>query len=133
MTYTNPVNEDAYENSVIELFEGMGYTHVYGPDIEDRDFYSPLYEDVLVNALYKINPKLPESAIKEALYKLKNFENAELVQKNKLFMDYLQNGITVHYTEKSEPKDTIVYLVDYEKPKNRSRNGWNRKRKIERA
>ena len=120
MTYINPVNEDAYENSVIELFEGMGYTHVYGPDIEDRDFYSPLYEDVLVNALYKINPKLPESAIKEALYKLKNFENAELVQKNKLFMDYLQNGITVHYTEKGEPKDTIVYLIDYEKPNNNS-------------
>ena len=120
MTYTNPANEDAYENSVIELFEGMGYTHVYGPDIEDRDFYSPLYEDVLVNALYKINPKLPESAIKEALYKLKNFENAELVQKNKLFMDYLQNGITVHYTEKGEPKDTIVYLIDYEKPNNNS-------------
>lgn len=120
MTYINPVNEDAYENSVIELFEGMGYTHVYGPDIEDRDFYSPLYEDVLINALYKINPKLPESAIKEALYKLKNFENAELVQKNKLFMDYLQNGITVHYTEKGEPKDTIVYLIDYEKPNNNS-------------
>lgn len=120
MTYINPVNEDAYENSVIELFEGMGYTHVYGPDIEDRDFYSPLYEDVLINALYKINPKLPESAIKEALYKLKNFENAELVQKNKLFMDYLQNGITVHYTEKGEPKDTIVYLIDYEKANNNS-------------
>lgn len=118
--FINPVNEDAYENSVIELFEGMGYTHVYGPDIEDRDFYSPLYEDMLVNALYKINPKLPESAIKEALFKLKNFENAELVQKNKLFMDYLQNGITVRYTEKGEPKDTIVYLVDYEKPNNNS-------------
>ena len=58
MTYINPVNEDAYENSVIELFEGMGYAHVYGPDIEDRDFYSPLYEDVLVNALYKINSKV---------------------------------------------------------------------------
>lgn len=112
--------EQSYENSVIELFQNMGYTHVYGPDIEDRDFYSPLYEDVLINALYKINPKLPESAIKEALYKLKNFENAELVQKNKLFMDYLQNGITVHYTEKGEPKDTIVYLIDYEKPNNNS-------------
>ena len=35
-------------------------------------------------------------------------------------MDYLQNGITVHYTEKGEPKDTIVYLIDYEKPNNNS-------------
>ncbi len=118
--FTNPVNENAYESSIIELFEGLGYTHVYGPDIEDRDFYSPLYDDVLVNALYKINPKLPESAIKEALYKLKNFENAELAQKNKLFMDYLQNGITVRYTEKGEPKDTIVYLIDYTNPENNS-------------
>ena len=118
--FINPVNEEAYENSVIELFEGMGYTHVYGPDVEDRDFTSPLYELVLTNALHQINPKLPDEAINEALFKLKNFENAELTQKNALFMDYLQNGITVHYTEKGEPRDTLVYLIDYEKPDNNS-------------
>ncbi len=120
MTYTNPVNEEAYENSIIELFQELGYTHIYGPDVEDRDFTSPLYELVLTNALHQINPKLPEEAINEALFKLKNFENAELTQKNALFMDYLQNGITVHYTEKGEPRDTLVYLIDYEKPDNNS-------------
>ena len=25
--------ETDYENSVIELFENLGYTHVYGPDV----------------------------------------------------------------------------------------------------
>lgn len=40
--------EADYENSVIELFEGMGYTHIYGPDIE-RDYHSPLYDDILEN------------------------------------------------------------------------------------
>lgn len=35
-------------------------------------------------------------------------------------MDYLQNGITVRYTEKGEPKDTIVYLIDYTNPENNS-------------
>ena len=120
MTYTNPVNEEAYENSIIELFEELGYTHVYGPDIETRDFTSPLYELVLTNALHQINPKLPDEAINEALFKLKNFENAELTQKNAVFMDYLQNGITVRYTEKGEPLDTIVYLIDYENPDNNS-------------
>ena len=114
--FINPVNEEAYENSVIELFEGMGYRHVYGPDLENRDFYSPLYEDELIDALHRLNPKLPEVAIKEAYTKLKNFENAELGQKNALFMDYLQNGITVRYTEKGEPRDTIVYLIDYNRP-----------------
>lgn len=120
MTYTNPVNEEAYENSIIELFEELGYTHIYGPDVETRDFTSPLYEPVLTNALHQINPKLPDEAINEALFKLKNFENAELTQKNAVFMDYLQNGITVRYTEKGEPRDTIVYLIDYENPDNNS-------------
>lgn len=120
MTYTNPVNEEAYENSIIELFEELGYTHVYGPDMETRDFTSPLYEVVLTNSLHQINPNLPDEAINEALFKLKNFENAELTQKNAVFMDYLQNGITVRYTEKGEPRDTIVYLIDYENPDNNS-------------
>lgn len=120
MTYTNPVNEEAYENSIIELFEELGYTHVYGPDVETRDFTSPLYEAVLTNSLHQINPNLPDEAINEALFKLKNFENAELTQKNAVFMDYLQNGITVRYTEKGEPRDTIVYLLDYENPDNNS-------------
>lgn len=120
MTYTNPVNEEAYENSIIELFQELGYTHVYGPDMETRDFTSPLYEVVLTNSLHQINPNLPDEAINEALFKLKNFENAELTQKNAVFMDYLQNGITVRYTEKGEPRDTIVYLIDYENPDNNS-------------
>lgn len=120
MTYTNPCSEEAYENSIIELFEELGYTHVYGPDVETRDFTSPLYEPVLTNALHQINPNLPDEAINEALFKLKNFENAELTQKNAVFMDYLQNGITVRYTEKGEPRDTIVYLLDYENPDNNS-------------
>ena len=42
--------EADYENSVIELFENMGYTHVYGPDIE-RDFTSPLYDEVLEESI----------------------------------------------------------------------------------
>lgn len=120
MTFINPCSEDAYENSIIELFEELGYMHVYGPDVETRDFTSPLYEAVLTNSLHQINPNLPDEAINEALFKLKNFENAELTQKNAVFMDYLQNGITVRYTEKGEPRDTIVYLIDYENPDNNS-------------
>ena len=118
--FENPVNENAYEASIIELFQNMGYVHVYGPDIENRNFTSPLYDEVLEEALVRLNSKLPQAAINEALFKLRNFENAELVQKNAVFMDYLQNGITVRYTEKGEPKDTIVYLIDYDKPTNNS-------------
>lgn len=118
--FTNSVNENAYEDAVISVFKGLGYHHIYAPDLHNRDFYSPFYEDGLVLALHRINPNLPDAAIKEALFKLKNFENASLVQKNALFTDYLQNGVTVRYTEKNEPRDTIVYLVDYNKIENNS-------------
>lgn len=115
-TYT----EQSYENSVIELFQNMGYTHVYGPDIENRDFYSPLYEDVLEDSIYRINPSVPKAAIQEALLKIKNFDNGELLQQNNIFMDYLQNGITVKYQENGEQRSTIVYLIDYKNVDNNS-------------
>ena len=69
--------------------------------------------DELTQALCRLNPALPEDARNEALYKLRNFENGELVQKNAVFMDYLQNGIEVRYTENGEERSAICYLVDY--------------------
>lgn len=114
------LTEAAYENSVIELFQHLGYTHVYGPDIENRDFNSPLYLDILEDSICRINPNVPKSAIQEALFKIKNFDNGELLQQNKIFMDYLQNGITVKYLENGEQRSTIVYLIDYKNVDNNS-------------
>lgn len=111
--------EADYENSIIELFQNMGYKYVYAPDLE-RDFCSPLYEEELLSALRRLNPKMPEDAITDALFKLKNFENAELVQKNELFMDYLQHGIEVRYFVKGEERSGLVYLADYKNPDNNS-------------
>ena len=112
--------EADYENSVIELFRNdLGYEYAYGPDIE-RDFYSPLYEEILIDSLYRLNRGLPDDAIQDALFKLKNFENGELVQKNTVFMDYLQNGIPVRYFVDGEERSSIVYLVDYKNPDNNS-------------
>ena len=112
--------EADYENSVIELFRNdLGYEYAYGPDTP-RDFYSPLYEEVLLDSLYRLNRGLPDDAIQDALFKLKNFENGELVQKNAVFMDYLQNGIPVRFFVGGEERSSIVYLVDYKNPDNNS-------------
>ena len=116
----NFFREEDYEKSLIELFQNdLEYEYVYGPDIE-RDFYSPFYEDVLIDSLYRINHGATNDAIQDALFKLKNFENGELVQKNAIFMDYLQNGIPVRYFVDGEERSSIVYLVDYKEPENNS-------------
>lgn len=116
--YTTFTEAD-YENSIIELFENMGYNHVYGPEVE-RDIYCPIYSDILIEYIHRLNPSLSEDTISDALYKLKNYENGELVQKNEVFMDYLQNGIPVRYNDKGEERSSIVYLVDYKNVENNS-------------
>lgn len=116
----NFFREEDYEKSLIELFQNdLEYEYVYGPDIE-RDFYSPFYEEVLIESLYRINHGTTNDAIQDALFKLKNFENGELVQKNAIFMDYLQNGIPVRYFVDGEERSSIIYLVDYKVPENNS-------------
>lgn len=109
--------EDMFEQAVIELFENMGYTHIYAPDME-REYSSPLLDSVLMDSLVKLNKGLPLDAISEAIAKLRNFDTGSLLQKNMQFMDYLQNGLPVKYFDKGEERSTIVYLADYKNIKN---------------
>lgn len=111
--------EDNYENSVIQLFTEMGYRHLYGPDVE-RDYRSPLFDAELEDSIRRINSCVPEEAIQDALFRLRNIEIGELAQKNEVFMDYLQNGIAARYYEKGEEHSEIVRLVDYDKLQNNS-------------
>ena len=105
--------EANYENAVIRLIEQLGYTHVYGPDVE-RDYTAPLYVDVLEGALIAVNPGVPREAISEALFKLRNIENGRLEDRNIIFTDYLQNGIEVAFAHDGEQKYERVRLIDYD-------------------
>ena len=109
MSYT----EVNYENAVIQLIGQLGYTHVYGPDVE-RDYTDPLYSEVLEGALIAVNPGVPQAAINEALFKLRNIENGKLEQRNIIFTDYLQNGIEVSFFHNGEQKYERVHLIDYD-------------------
>lgn len=117
MSYT----EADYEKAVIAVFRDiLGYNYVYGPDIE-RNHADPLYVDELMPALRRINPRLPENALGEAVYKLRSLESGTIVQKNIRFMDYLQNGVSVNYFHEGERLSALVHLVDYE---NENRNAF---------
>lgn len=104
--------EDTYEQAVIELFEHMGYEHLYAPDL-DRDYTSPLLDATLQDSLVRINRSLPAEAIDEAISKLRSFESGSLIQKNAVFTDYLQNGIPVKFFVRGEERASIVRLIDY--------------------
>ena len=114
-----PYTEANYENAVLEVFrDTLGYSHIYAPDFA-RDYTDPLHKEELLAALHRVNPQLPEVALYEAVYKLRNFEGGMLLQKNIQFMDYLQNGVSVSYFDSGEQRSSLVYLVDF---KNVERN-----------
>ena len=106
-------NEDTFEQAVIELFENMGYTHIYAPDMNRTDYSRPLLDDALRDCLVRLNRNLPVTAIDEAILKLNDFDAGSLLQKNMVFMDYLQNGITVKYVVNGEERSSVVRLIDY--------------------
>ena len=105
-------SEQTFEQAIIELFVNMGYSHIYAPDLE-RDNSSPFLDSILQDSIVKLNKELPLNAINEAINKLKSFDSGSLIQKNAVFMDYLQNGIPVRYYVKGEERNSIVTLVDY--------------------
>ncbi len=105
-------NENSYEVSIIELFQQLGYQHVYGPDVV-RDYTSPLYEDILKSQLKRLNPFTSEKILEGAFNKIKYFDNGDLVQRNEAFTNYLQNGIEVPFVENGESRTELVRIVDY--------------------
>ena len=106
--------EDMFEQAIIELFENMGYSHIYAPDMDRTDYSSPVLDGVLLDSLVKLNKGLPLDAINDAMAKLRDFDTGSLLQKNMQFMDYLQNGVPVKYFEKGEERNSLVYLIDYD-------------------
>ena len=105
-------NENSYEQSIVELFQSLGYNHYYGPDIE-RNYKSPLFESDLGN-LYNINTSIDREAIDEAIRLIRDFGIGSLEEINEKFMNYLQNGINVNYWYGGKEESTHVKLIDYD-------------------
>lgn len=74
-------NEEAYEKSLMELFQNLGYNAFYGPDIE-RDYKNPLYMDDL-EILYNINNHLDKKAVDKAIELIQDWGIGSLEEKNK--------------------------------------------------
>ena len=112
--------EANYENAIIELMSSnLNYTYLPKNDIK-RDYEDPLYIDELLPALKRINKNLPQEAIKDAVNKLRDIENGDLIHKNMIFTDYLQNGVPVKYLKDGEERSNIVYLIDFKNINNNS-------------
>ena len=112
---TNQHTEAHYENTLIELFQQMGYAYECGYDVE-RDFRNPYYEADLKQALHKLNPQLSEGVLQEAFRLITHVNEGTLEQRNEQLMDYLQSGVEVKYSEDGRSKTALVKLADFDHP-----------------
>lgn len=114
------ITEDQLEQLCIDWFKETGYQYANGYDIapdgespERADYRQILLTERLLSQLKIINPQLPEEALEYAVSAVSQPETPILSKNNKLFHQYLLEGIKVEYKENGEDKVDYVRLVDF--------------------
>ena len=116
-TFTESVVEDA----TLQWFGELGYAVGHGPHMapgemfaERTSFGEVVLEGRLREAIYRLNPAIPEEAREEALRKVLRVGTPSLVQTNRIFHRMLRDGVAVEYPR---PDGSIagdhVRLVDF--------------------
>jgi type I restriction enzyme R subunit len=122
------ISESDIEDATLEVFGGLGYAVLRGPDIAPGELFAERagYEEVVLakrlgKSLARINPRIPAEAIEEAIRKVTSAETPNLVENNRRFHRFLTDGINVEY----RGPDRIIYdqvkLFDFDEPEN---NDW---------
>jgi len=126
---TNDYSEDALvEQPAIELFKELQYDYANCFDEKvghDSTLGRQTTEEVVLvpklrNALLKLNPDLPKSAIEEAIEQITEDKSAlNPVGANREIYKLLKNGIKVSVTDKNNNNETaIVHVIDWNNPEN---------------
>lgn len=117
------MNEDKIEQNALEILRTLGYQVLFGPDIgpegnsERKSYHNIVLEDRLAAVVSRLNPGIPETAIVEAVGKVRRSTGTTLLLDNKDFHSYLANGVEVEYrTESGDIKPDLVRLFDFHDP-----------------
>jgi len=119
------LTESAIEAFAIQLFERLGYTVIYAPDIApDGDHPERArYDEVLLTgrlekALQRINPGITATVLQTALKEIERIHSPELLTSNETFHRLLTEGVKVSYQQDGNERGDIVWLIDFDHPEN---------------
>ena len=115
------ITEDQLEQLAIQWFQDTGWNYVHGaviaPDgvaAEREDFRAVVLKGRLAEAVRRLNPKLPESAVEEVVHVVTTPEHPSLAQNNRAFHRYLMDGVLVEFTNAQGEKEAdYAQLVDF--------------------
>lgn len=123
------LSEDDVEQAAQAWFAALDYQLAYGPEISPGGENSEreTYGDILLlgrlrRSIQRLNPKLTEATLEEAVHKLHRLGSPILVEANHQFHDFLVNGVSVEFSRGDGSLGyTPVRLFDFEEPSN---NDW---------
>ena len=122
------ITESEVEAAALEWLGERDWSVVHGPDIgpggpreERADYSEVVLERRLSEALARLNPRLPTSALESARRALTHPEGTSLETRNRAFHRLLVNGAGVEYRDDGRIRGGQVRVLDYGDPSN---NDW---------
>ena len=123
------ITESEVEDAALEWLAGLGWFIAHGPDIapeapgaERADYGVVVLEQRFRDALARLNPGLPASALDEAFNKLINPEGVSLETRNRAIHRMLVEGVNVECRgDDGVIRGMQVHVIDFEEPSN---NDW---------
>src|ERR1700736_1141993 len=123
--------ETDVEEAALAWLDALGYTVLHGPDIAasavSAERREPNYRDVVLEerlrqALFRLNPALPQEALEDALRKLIRSDAPSLFERNRTLHRMLVDGVTVEYRRKDGSiSGAQAQVIDFDRAEN---NDW---------
>lgn len=121
MSHTDEWNEKhLVENKMIEQLKGLGYTHLYGPDLdtERESTHAVILHHHLEQAMKKLNPWIDEQNLNKVIRSITHIEATSLMEANTAFHDLLINYTSVQQDLGKGKKNQTVKIIDFDNPNN---------------
>jgi len=119
------LTESKIEVFAIGLFEQLGYSYLYGPDIAPDgtnpkrvSFEEVVMVESLRHAVYRINHTLPQEVCNEAINQVLRIASPDLLSNNETFHRMLTEGVSVSVHQEGAERGELVWLVDFDNPLN---------------
>jgi type I restriction enzyme R subunit len=114
------MTESDLENACLDWFQSLGYTYKAGPEIaprgefpERKTFTQAILPGRLREALVRLNPDLPESAIESAFHRLADYSAGSLIEGNRELYHWVRDGVPVEIDTPQGKRGVRAQVVDW--------------------
>lgn len=119
------INEDQLEQLCLQWFRETGWEYVHGPEIapeavssERADYRDVVLKDRLANAVSRLNPELPDSAVHDVVHTLVTLPHPSLTKNNRELHGLLLKGVKVEFNTDEGRETVFAQVIDFERPEN---------------